>query len=333
MKVKIFTHNDLDGVACAFLADMAFEEVDVEYCDYTNIDSKVMDFISSGEFNNYTHVYITDISLNKQTAEIIEHTQPKTFVEGFTLKNKFTLVDHHQTAEWMTDYSWCIVFQEDYCGKKICGASLFLSLLKEEDYLDPNGIESISSIYKDHDKAKSIDDFIETVRQYDTYEWKSNNNREAKMWNDFLKILGKDNFRQELFNKLSSEGTIVLGPKDKDILQIEQDRIDRYIEEKGKSISRINIKGYEAGVVFAENYVSELGNKLAETNTDLDFIVIVNMNTEKPVVNYRAVKDSVNLGKEIAEPQGGGGHPKSAGSPIPKEIRDNLIAQIFKEGS
>lgn len=43
MKNKLFTHTDLDGVGCAILAYLAFgrENVDVEYCDYSNIDDKV----------------------------------------------------------------------------------------------------------------------------------------------------------------------------------------------------------------------------------------------------------------------------------------------------
>ena len=43
--VKLFTHTDLDGVGCAVLAKFAFgNDVDIEYCNYDDIDSKVEDY-------------------------------------------------------------------------------------------------------------------------------------------------------------------------------------------------------------------------------------------------------------------------------------------------
>ena len=43
-KIKLFTHTDLDGIGCAILAYLAFgrENVDVEYCDYSNVNDKVV---------------------------------------------------------------------------------------------------------------------------------------------------------------------------------------------------------------------------------------------------------------------------------------------------
>ena len=40
MKIKLFTHTDLDGVGCAILAKLAFENVDIEYCNYDDINQK-----------------------------------------------------------------------------------------------------------------------------------------------------------------------------------------------------------------------------------------------------------------------------------------------------
>ena len=47
MRVKLFTHTDLDGIGCAVLAYLAFgkENVDVEYCNYDDIDNKVEVFM------------------------------------------------------------------------------------------------------------------------------------------------------------------------------------------------------------------------------------------------------------------------------------------------
>ena len=65
------------------------------------------------------------------------------------------------------------------------------------------------------------------------------------------------------------------------------------------------------GVVFADKYISELGNELCKLNRELDYIAIVNMSTRS--VSYRTIKDDVDMGM-IAKKYGGGGHPKAAGS-------------------
>ena len=49
-KIKLFTHGaDLDGIGCAILAYLAFERenVDVEYCDYDDVDEKVEKLLSN----------------------------------------------------------------------------------------------------------------------------------------------------------------------------------------------------------------------------------------------------------------------------------------------
>ena len=46
--IKLFTHTDLDGVGCAILAKFAFSnDVDVEYCNYDDIDSKVEEYFKN----------------------------------------------------------------------------------------------------------------------------------------------------------------------------------------------------------------------------------------------------------------------------------------------
>ena len=68
---------------------------------------------------------------------------------------------------------------------------------------------------------------------------------------------------------------------------------------------------YMYGVVFADKYISELGNELCKLNRELDYIAIVNMSTRS--VSYRTIKDDVDMGM-ISKKYGGGGHPKAAGS-------------------
>ena len=70
----MFTHTDLDGVGCSILLQLAYmkyADIDVEYCGYGDIDRKVKKYIVEGEYNNYNITYITDISINKENASLI----------------------------------------------------------------------------------------------------------------------------------------------------------------------------------------------------------------------------------------------------------------------
>lgn len=175
MKVKLFTHTDLDGVGCAIVARHIFgDNVDVEYCDYNEINDKVSQFINS-ESQDYDMIFITDISVNENVAkEIEEHISDKT-----------VLIDHHPTAKWLNKYKWATVEEfeisihpnEDYV--KASGTSLFY------DYLWENyGLNN-----------ELLFELVEKIRRYDTWEWATKyNDTHAKQLNDLLCIVGRDNF-------------------------------------------------------------------------------------------------------------------------------------------
>lgn len=54
-RIKMFTHTDLDGVGCAILAYLTFgrENVDVEYCDYKDVDEKIEKSIKEEKLLQY----------------------------------------------------------------------------------------------------------------------------------------------------------------------------------------------------------------------------------------------------------------------------------------
>jgi oligoribonuclease NrnB/cAMP/cGMP phosphodiesterase (DHH superfamily) len=99
MKYKLFTHTDLDGVACAIVAKFIFGKyIDIEFCDYSNVNGKVKKFIEDWVVEDYERIFITDISIEESVAEKID----KHF-------NNFILLDHHPTSTWMNKYNWCKV--------------------------------------------------------------------------------------------------------------------------------------------------------------------------------------------------------------------------------
>ena len=104
MKIKLFTHTDLDGAGCAILGVLAYgrENINIEYCDYNNVDDKIKNYILSDEYQDYSQTFITDISVNEEIAKMINNIKLTT--------TEFILIDHHQTAKWLSDkYVWAIV--------------------------------------------------------------------------------------------------------------------------------------------------------------------------------------------------------------------------------
>lgn len=275
----------------------------MEYCDYNEINDKVSEFIKS-ESQDYDMIFITDISVNENvTKEIEEHISDKT-----------VLIDHHPTAKWLNKYKWATVEESE------------VSINPNEEYLKASGTSLFYSYLWENYGLNNelLFELAEKIRRYDTWEWATKyNDIHAKQLNDLLYIVGRDNF----VNRFVNDPSIELRDNEKFLLNIEQDRIDNYIKKKAENLRRVNILNYKAGVVFAEQYNSELGNALAKQNPDLDFIAIINMASNK--VSYRGIKDDIDLGKDVAKIFSGGGHPKAAGSQFDEELTSELIKKIF----
>jgi hypothetical protein len=117
-------------------------------------------------------------------------------------------------------------------------------------------------------------------------------------------LYGRDKFITWCISEIHDEVFPRLYAADELLLNIKQSEIDKYIEEKNEQIIFSELNGRKCGFVFAENYISELGNKLCKLNPDIDFIAMINMGTK--TVSYRAVKEDIDLGKDIAKLYGGG---------------------------
>ena len=312
MKVKLFTHTDLDGLGCAIVAKLAFSDIDIEYCDYDNVNEKIAGYISSLEYDKYELAFITDISVNEDVAKMIDCV--------YSNRNEFVLLDHHKTALWLNNHRWACVSEyldEENNTLHSGTALLYFNIL---DYCIPER-------HTKHVLLLNAYDFVETVRRYDTWEWKTKyDDVLPKQVNDLMSILGRDSFINNVTTQLIMLREYRLTQQDLNLLKNNQAKIDKYIEKKNQTLIVKNVLGHQAGVVFAKQYHSELGNTLAELHPEVDFIMIINPSQS---VSYRTVKD-VDL-SVIAKMYGGGGHPKSAGSPMIKSVRDKMIQVVIDE--
>ena len=114
-----------------------------------------------------------------------------------------------------------------------------------------------------------------------------------------------------------------------EIIELEENRKKRYINQKINNVKRLNLGTYEIAYVFAENYISELGNYIAKNVEGIKYAAIINCDTS--VVSLRAVEEAnINLA-EIAKsfsPKGGG-HPLSAGFVFPERFSKYMVGDIF----
>lgn len=293
--VKLFTHTDLDGIGCSILGHLAFgDTLDVEYCNYDDINEKISNFLESGQ--EFNELYITDISVNEELA-----------IAMSSIPNIF-LYDHHPTASYLNAYSWATVS----CGGTVCGTDLFYDALVKKGYLL---------------KDKGISEFVEHVSNWDTWKWAvmGEDGLISKRYNDLFGLYGRDKFIDWVITKLVETRTATLGPREFEILDILQNNIDRYVEIKNseltKGVSTITNTSTSIGVVFADKYISELGNKLCELNEDLDLVAMVDVGARR--LHFRTIKDTIDVGA-FAKLLGGGGHSRSAGVTFSENISVSL---------
>jgi oligoribonuclease NrnB/cAMP/cGMP phosphodiesterase (DHH superfamily) len=297
MKVKLFTHTDLDGIGCAVVGKYVFDDIDVTYCDYNNVNQIIGDYLSKGDYFNYDVTYITDISVDDDTAYEIDKLDME--------EHKFILLDHHATAEGLNRFEWATVTPEHEDGTKSAGTSMLFVYLNL-----PHGLL----------------DFVEEVRRYDTWEWSTKyNDIHAKTLNDLFHLIGRNRFVERFVKNPSVE----LMESEQLIVDIEQAKIKAYIGKKENSVKQIEWNGYKVGVVFAEQYLSQLGNELAKKFDYLDFIAMINPGGKS--ISYRGIHNHVDLGKDVAKVFGGGGHPKASGSPITEDALNGFISMIFNK--
>ena len=93
-KYKLLTHTDLDGVSASILAQLLLRgnEIEVEYCNYDNIDDKVSS-LTLNDLNTYERIFITDISVSFEVASSLNN-----LLEENNIINKVVLLDYHKTA-------------------------------------------------------------------------------------------------------------------------------------------------------------------------------------------------------------------------------------------
>jgi len=299
---KLLSHNDLDGVGCGILAKLAFgKEVKVRYNSVSGLDREVEWFLENNDLE--TGLFITDLSVNEKNEKKLDVF----YQDG----GKVLLLDHHKTALSFNEYEWGRVIVEDAEGKLTSATSLFYDYLVTQQLLNP---------------SNAIAEFVELVRQYDTWEWEKNGNHQAQRLNALFYLITIEEFEEKMIDRLTTSEQFQFDAFEIRLLDMEDNKIERYIRRKRRELVQTQTDGHYAGIVYAESYHSELGNELGKEYPHLDYIAILNVGGKR--VSFRTIHNHIDV-SEVAGSFGGGGHAKASGCSLTKEAYQLFVAETF----
>jgi oligoribonuclease NrnB/cAMP/cGMP phosphodiesterase (DHH superfamily) len=300
---KLITHNDLDGLGCAILAKLAFKnDIEIEYCSSPNdVAEKLFYAYEYKKIYNYNKVYITDCSIPSDKKELFALIEKHKNV---------SLFDHHKTAVGLNEFPWAKVSVENEKGNLTCGTELWHDFLIKKGMITPRPY------------------FVEQVRLYDTWDWSKQNSQLPKYLNDVVYILGISNFVDTFTDRLKKTDInelTIFNQSERELLNHEQDTINKFVENKTKSAKRIVVNNQSIAVSFADRYQSVLGNKLCHMNNDSDMAIMFNLDD-----GFVSLRSSGIDTTPFAIAFNGGGHQQASGGRISEEVRNKIIELLFK---
>jgi oligoribonuclease NrnB/cAMP/cGMP phosphodiesterase (DHH superfamily) len=299
---KLLSHNDLDGVGCGILAKLSFgEQVKVRYNSISGLNREVEWFLENE--GKDTFLFITDLSVSEENEKRLE--------EFFQAGGKVKLIDHHKTALRYNDYKWGHVVVEGEEGKLTSATSLLYEYLISHQLMEPSDATA---------------EFVELVRQYDTWEWEKNENHHAQRLNALFFLLSIDQFEEKMISRLQTSDHFYFDEFETKILDMEENKIDRYIRRKRRELVQTEVGGLFAGVVYAESYHSELGNELGKENPHLDYIAILNIGGKR--MGFRTIHDHIDV-SDVAAQFGGGGHAKASGCTLTEDAYKQFVIDTY----
>jgi oligoribonuclease NrnB/cAMP/cGMP phosphodiesterase (DHH superfamily) len=301
---RLYTHNDLDGVGCGIVAKIAFgKEVEVRYNSVMGLDHQIERLFEQEKKLKDDFLFITDLSVNEENTIRLDDLAKS--------GGKVRLIDHHKTALHFNEYSWGRVKVNYEDGRLTAATSLLYEYLLDHELIK---------------QSQALDEFVELVRQYDTWEWDQNENIKAKNLNDLFFMVSIDEFEEKMTERILNSEHFEFDDFEQKLLEMEEEKIERYVRRKKREIVQTFIDDYCAGIVHAESYHSELGNELGKDNPHLDYIAILNLGGKK--ISFRTIHDHVDV-SAIAGQFGGGGHAKASGCSMGKEAFQLFVNDIF----
>ena len=312
--IKIFSHNDLDGVGApsilkhifcstGILRDSTFLETTFSSTGkYGTIDQDICNYLDSGEIQAVDEIFITDLTPQLET---LQKLKEKAKCGKFNWK----VIDHHKTALPMAALFPINVFVEvDYEGKLHSATSMVCRVFQGVMPDDANQYKNFAGIAE----------IAEMIRLYDTWDWTREDTLQAKragQLNNLFYFMPMSK-REALIEEFIQLGVNQFFNKYVDIISVLEERESQYIDRKVSEVEHTWINGLEVAYVYAEQYTSTLGNKLAKLDKceqmgdPVDYSIVIHGNNK---VSLRTIRDDIDVSEIAKQMFGGGGHSKAAG--------------------
>ena len=308
-KILLFTHkSDIDGMGEIILSKIAFGEIDYIMC--TNVDNlgiKIMEEYNKGTLYNYETIYITDLSVKKDVADILFNDEK--------IKDRIFLFDHHASAieEGLLEYKNCTIKVEDE-KEKLCATQIFYEYLKEKGFISSKNI---------------IDEFVELVRREDTYDWKKLGDFKANELAMLFNEIGPEKFVKRMLNKINKKDSFEFDEEETEIIEDKKKGIENAVQKYTKYLKLVDIDGIKVDVCFIEyEYRNFIAEYLAENNRDdADAVMMIAMDNDQ--ISIRCLKGG-SYARQIAEKFGGGGHDRAAAISINDKMKDEIIDLLLR---
>jgi len=339
MKVKMYTHTDLDGIGCYIILKKFFSkdvEIDVSFISPKDVNeifnSKNEEKIKKDiHDSDYDYVFITDLNLFNHSTTIN--------INNYYQRDVIIHIDHHILKE---DDDYDKNDRSIYIDTSYSATYLLYEYLLNKDNSLSYDLEK-EFVRENFFSNEGLKRFAFTVSQWDTFAWKKDEAKgmNAVYLNEVFKFLGAERFVQEFLNlefKGKDGDYYKISPSYKKIISIimEKDANKAISKLLGASVRNnyLVIIGGEVSVGTISQVIINLkkGEKynlddnsyilLLEKINTADYIKIYlpSINT----VSLRSLNDYFDVQK-IAVKKGGGGHPKAAGYQFSINLQDNLI--------
>lgn len=308
----LFSHNDLDGIACNVVAKYFFDDIKIINCNYGEIDDAIYKELYESKNNT---VIISDICYNQSRENITKLLAQQKMV---------IIADHHPGSLWTKD-----VFKKTNVrasGDK-CAAVLLYEILEYIYESKNNGIINSDKIRLDYyfDKLKydniRLYEFLEYVNDWDIWNWIKKSRKhpfssQSLILNNAVYLFGTDKFTESIFKYVIWKNNSIFSPEEKKQLLNFNENQEKEVNDYLKNKKLATYYSQKYGVLtcyiipMKNQYQSLtsyiLNESLKENKTDFTVLYFLENGS------LRNPKEGIDL-NIIARELGGGGHSYAAG--------------------
>lgn len=328
-RILLITHSDLDGSGPVVILNKYFKHVDVQHCTNAvmsySIREAVLETLNEGE---YDVVVACDLSVEEADAKLIDASPNK---------EKFVLIDHHLTAEWLNKYAWASVesnlLEDSYRAQAYEGLPENLNRSSSGTSLLYNYLIYIGIIT---DRDPDLDMFVHIVACYDTWDW-MNTFTDADICYDLnllYNVYGSEVFDREFSARFTTMDVAAIenfNKQNKLLLEIEENKRDNFLKyvDRHFQTGKITIQDKEYSVCLwvGNSYLNDVFMKMKEHWPNRDLYIIC----YGTGISVRKTDDNENINVgEIVKMFKGGGHNAAGGFKIPTGLQMGYIQAAFE---